>query len=296
MREEEEQVGHRSDRSHDEQEHIQGDHDRSLSEPGVFSNRLAHSRGRFYGSRVKNAKDKQEQTRPGDTLEEHLGPEIDEALLALDELATDDPEEALATFDTLPEPVQALVDFQLLAARAHQALGELDTSRDMLLALLDLHPQNADVHHQLGDVSEDLGDIAKANEHFEKTRVLDLASYEKLPMEERRKGEDELEQALASIDSTLKNRDFRFSVETLPSPADVILGVDPRALCHYRKETKNLVAYAANLVFEFGDLTDEEERREALIAGLLEYAADDLDLSAEELELFGLISAESDED
>lgn len=296
MREEQEQVRSCSHSSHDEQEHIQRDHGRSLSPRSLVGNHLADLFGQSYGPPVKNGKSKGEQAPPDDTLEERLGPEIDEALLALDELATDDPEEALATFDTLPEPVQALVEFQLLAARAHHALGHLEAARDTLLALLKEHSENADVHHQLGDVFEDLGDLEKGNEHFERTRLLDLKSYEELPAEERQDAVVELEEALTSIASTLETRNLKFSVEALPSPADVALGIDPRALCHYRNDTKSLVAYSANLVFEFGDVADSAERKEALIVGLIEYAADDLDLSDDELVLFGFEILGADED
>lgn len=236
---------------------------------------------------VKNGKGKESAMPKDSSLEEHLGPEIDEALLALDELATDDPEEALATFDTLPEPVQALVDFQLLSARAHQALGEVDTARDILLALLSKHTENPDVHHQLGDVFEDLGDIEKGNAHFEKTRALDLAAYENLTAEERERGVRELEQALANMAAGLAPRHLQVRVETLPSPSDVVAGIDPRALCHYQSETKTLVGYAGNVAFEFGEL-DDDEQKGALVLGLVEYIADDLGLSDEELERFGL--------
>jgi tetratricopeptide (TPR) repeat protein len=295
MRKEESQIGEGPDGPHDQQEHIERDHGRSLSGVGAFGNRLANLRWRPYGTRVKNGKDNGKATPEGDSLEDRLGPEIDEALLALDELATDDPEEALATFDTLPEPVQALVDFQLLAARAHQALEQLDAARDILLALLPQHSENPDLHHQLGDVFEDLGEVEKANHHFEKTRALDLDLYEQLPQEEKQAGIDGLREALASIADSLKSRNLRVSVATLPSAADVLLGIDPRALSYYDEDTNHLIGYAGNIAFEFGGL-EEDELKEALTLGLVEYLADDLELTNEELEAFGFELDESEED
>lgn len=265
----------------------------SLSAAGHLSNCLAPALGRLYVPGVKNEKGQVDQAPPDESLEERLGPEIDEALFLLDELATDDPEEALATFDTLPVPVQALVDFQLLAARAHQALGEVETARDILLSLLNEHAENPDVHHQLGDVFEDLGDVEKGNAHFEKTRALDLSAYEKLTSEERKKSVVELEEALAKIAATLTPRRLQVTVETMPSQADVIAGIDPRALCHYRKETESLVGYAGNVAFEFGDL-DDGEPHDALVLGLIEYAATELGLSEHEIGLFGVGIDESD--
>jgi tetratricopeptide (TPR) repeat protein len=244
---------------------------------------------------VKNGKGAGPPTLPEDSRSDILGPEIDEALLALDELASEDPEEALATFDTLPEPVQALVDFQLLAARAHQSLGELEAARDILLALHDHHAQNADLHHQLGDVLEDLGEVEKANSHFEKTLALDLAAYEQLSPEERSRLALELEQALTKIAKTLESRGLHVSVDTLPSSSDVLLGIDPRALCRYQKDTKHLVGYAGNVAFEFHDLEDDL-RQNALLSGLIAYAADELELSNEELELLGFEVDDSEQE
>lgn len=281
--------------THDQQKHVQRDHGPSLSVPRPLSNCLANLQERFYGPDVKNGKKDSEASPSHDSLEERLGPEIDEALLALDELASDDPEEALATFDTLPEPVQALVDFQLLAARAHQALGQLDAARDILLALLREHEENPDLHHQLGDVFEDLGEVEKGNMHFEKTRSLDLALYEQLPHDERKQGVAELEEALFAIKTGLSSRKLGVRVETLPSAPDVTEGIDPRALCHYHEATNTLIGYAGNIAFEFGGL-EEDEQKEALIGALIEYAADDLELSADELEIFGFDTDEDDED
>lgn len=292
MRKKERQVGEGSDGPHDQQEHIQRDHGPSLAGGRPAGNCLVNAPWRPYGTAVKNGKDNGKGAPSGDALEDQLGPEIDEALLALDELCVDDPEEALATFDTLPEPVKALIDFQLLAARAQKAQRRLDVARDTLLALLPQHDENPDLHHQLGDVFEDLGDVEKANHHFEKTRALDLALYEQLPQDEQKLGSTELEEALASIANTLSSRKLGVRVVTLPSAADVIGGIDPRALCHYDEGKSTLVGYAGNIAFEFGGL-EQDELKEALLVGLVEYLADDLDLSSEELEAFGF---ETDEE
>jgi tetratricopeptide (TPR) repeat protein len=295
MGEEQHQIGHGTERAHDQQEHVQRNHEASLTLERQLSNHLAYELTRLYGPDVKNGKGAGPPRLPEDSRSDILGPEIDEALLALDELASEDPEEALATFDTLPEPVQALVDFQLLAARAHQSLGELEAARDILLALLDHHALNADLHHQLGDVLEDLGEVEKANSHFEKTLALDLAAYEQLSPEERSMLALELEQALTKIAKTLESRGLHVSVDTLPSSSDVLLGIDPRALCRYQKDTKHLVGYAGNVAFEFHDLEDDL-RQNALLSGLIAYAADELELSNEELELLGFEVDDSEQE
>ncbi len=228
-----------------------------------------------------------EPDKAEDDLEARLGTEIAEALLALDELSLDDPEEALATFDTLPEPVQALVDFQLLNARAHQALGQLEAARDILFSLLPAHEDNADVHHQLGDVLEDLGEVRRANEHFESVLRLDGSAFSELADEEQNLARDLATTALARLESATTSRSLKTAVEVLPKPEDVRAGVDPRALSH-ASEDSTWTVYSANLAFEYGDIEDEEERLLAVIEGLLESAPETLHLSEAELADLGL--------
>ncbi len=216
------------------------------------------------------------------SLAETLGPEIEEALLALDELCVDDPEEAISTFDTLPEPVQALVDFQLLLARAHHAIGQLEAARDILLALTSDNEENADLFHQLGDVLEDLGDLPRANQYFEKTRTLDAAALDALPTDLKREFDEEAMQALQFIAEELAPRQFSCATEPLPSAEDVVSGVDPRALSRYRASDSTLLAYSANLGAEYGDIEDDEERGEAYLFGIVATSADELGLSEDE--------------
>lgn len=214
-------------------------------------------------------------------VENALGPELDEALLALDELAAEDPEEALTMFDTLPEPVQALAHFQLVLARAHQNLEQLEAARDLVEKVLARDADNADAHHLLGDVLEDMGETAAANDHFLRTLSLDEKAYASLPADERIEG-DEVESVLGeSLEKLLDKRSIQLEVRNFPDASDVKSGIDPRAL-FVMPDDSRLVAYLSNIQAELGDL-DEDDFIDALTFAAASEIADSLDLDEEEL-------------
>ena len=192
-----------------------------------------------------------------------MRPELDEALLGLDQLAQENPDEALAMFDTLPEPVKTLPDFQLVLARTRQGLGELDEARRIAQAVVDQEEEHADAHHLLGDLLEDLKDEDGANRHFLRTLALDKIAYEthsEIPSEKL------LEALTKILKATCEElpEEYRspFQAQLFPSEDDVKNGVDPRALSiwsHGNNEKGRLVLYGANLDAEYGDLNEFNE-------------------------------------
>jgi tetratricopeptide (TPR) repeat protein len=186
-------------------------------------------------------------------LEATLRPELDDALLSLDQLVQDDPEEALRMFDSLPVPVQALPEFQLVLARAHQANGQLEAARDLLLGVLAKGEENADAHHLLADVLEDLGDSDRANEHFLRTLALDRKALSEID-EAQRIPESELQKLLkATLKTFAEEHDVALAVRDLPSEQDVRDGMDPRVLFDC---SRAITLYSGNIFAEFGDLLE----------------------------------------
>lgn len=188
-----------------------------------------------------------------EALEATLRPELDDALLSLDQLAQDDPEEALRMFDSLPEPVQALPEFQLVLARAHQGNGQLEAARDLLLGILAKGEDSADAHHLLADVLEDLGDSEGANDHFLRTLALDRKALLELDEAER----VEPSELSALLERTLKafakEQDLQLKVRELPTEQDVREGMDPRVLFDC---SRDVTLFSGNILAEFGDLVE----------------------------------------
>ncbi len=229
-------------------------------------------------------KDTGSEDSASEDLEQRLRPELDEALLALDELALDDPEEALAMFDSLPEPVQALPDFQLTLARAHQTLGQLEAAVEITLRVLSENDENADAHHLAGDLLEDLGRTEEATLHFLRTLSLDRADLDASHPESEllRRIKEEALRTLQGLPQTIRPR---LSVLPLPSEAEVKEGVDPRALCRFssdRNEGGVLHLYATNLHAEYGDLEEFDEFMPHVKSQLREETAQSLGLSEQE--------------
>ncbi len=201
-------------------------------------------------------------TEDADQISE-MRPELDEALLGLDQLAQENAEEGLAMFATLPEPVQGLAAFQLVLARTQQALKQLDKAKTIAEQIVSADEENADAHHLLADILEDQENTQEANSHFIRTLRLDKKSYEEgasLP-------EAELKKALLQIlKSTCAELPAEYQsparIELFPTEKDVENGVDPRALSIWvtgDAPKGYLVLYAANLDAEFGDLVEFDE-------------------------------------
>lgn len=203
--------------------------------------------------------------------------ELDEALLALEELIAESPEEALAMFETLPPTVASRVEFQLSKARAHQALGELNVARDLCTAILAAPVDDeikADIHHLLADLLEDLGESEAANEHFVSVLRLDRLLFEtsrhvpdpKLTA----KVSAALDEALASLPAALRSQVSAQLVQLFPSEEDVLSGLDPRGFTAYSPGSGGgtFRVFAANLDAEYGDLDELDEFDEHIVAEL----------------------------
>jgi len=231
-------------------------------------------------------------------LEASLRPELDEALLGLDELAAENPEEALSMFETLPEPVQAMAEFQLVLARCHQSLEQLEVARDLAMGVLAKDDTQADAHHLLADLLEDLGDESGANEHFLTTLKLDRKSFEETSTLSDEELLSRLTKVLAStMDSLPEEVRSRIvaathKVELFPTEADVKAGLDPRALSHFDESAKTevLTLFAANLDAEYGDLDEFDEFLPHVRATIVQEIVDHLGLDAAESERLGLAS------
>lgn len=219
-----------------------------------------------------------------DELEERLRPELDEALLALDELAVEDPEEALSMFDSLPEPVQALPEFLLTLARAHQNLEQLEAALELTLGVLGKNQQNADAHHLAGDLCEDLGKSEEATSHFLATLRLDQVQLDPVEPEGAllSRISEEARRTLEHLPDEMRPR---LTVLPLPSEEEVRDGVDPRALCRFLpgKDGGGLLhLYATNLHAEYGDLEEFAEFLPHVKEQIVDEAAQYLGLSEQD--------------
>ncbi len=243
-------------------------------------------------------------------LETSLRPELDEALLALDELSLENPEEALSMFETLPEPVQALPEFQLTLARTHQMMGQLEAAQDIALKVLSScdtianASTAADAHHLLGDLLEDLGDGDGANDHFIKVLEFDQKAFRTecvIPEPELRdRLKRILEETIRGLPPEIQPRvaATRRSVSLFPSERDVRDGLDPRAMTRWSdddSQRESFVLYGANVDAEFGDLTEFDEFAPHVVAIIHEEIIQHLELSPSESKRFGLSPTVSDE-
>jgi len=202
-----------------------------------------------------------------------------EALEALNELGEEAPDEALSMFETLPEEVQALADFQLARAGLLRATDDLAGAQTILEDLLQADPSDADAHHLLGDVLEDLGHEKLATEHFLETLRLDRLATADQPQAEV---DQILDEALAHLKAAVTELpapwQARLSgvplfVQRLPSEDMVQAGLDPRALGLFEGPTHGdslaldaapaptrIVLFAENLALDFPDEEDFAEQ------------------------------------
>lgn len=200
---------------------------------------------------------------------------LDDALIHLDELMVEDPEEALATFRALPPEVQALPEFRLSLAHIQRNLGDLAATRSVLTELLAEEPDYADAHHLLGDALEDLGEAAQATKHFLRTLELDRLAASEIPEVEVAALLDETMQHLTQVMRELpaefhaRLSNVPLLVERLPSESMVREGLDPRALGVFEGQADEhlsgpnphsvptrIILFADNLAAEYGDPDD----------------------------------------
>jgi len=204
---------------------------------------------------------------------------IAEALEELEELAEEDPTEALARFSALPEQVAVLAEFQLLRAALLRATGDPGAAKRLLQALVDADPDDADAHHLLGDVLEELDEIESAGTHFLETLRIDrLASRERDAEEIERVLDAALEylqQTVEELPEVWRNRlaGVPLLVQRLPNEEMVRNGLDPRALglfegpMHVDTEgvdgaplLTRIVLFAENLALDFPDIEDFKDQ------------------------------------
>jgi len=208
-----------------------------------------------------------------------LQAELDEALLALEELIAESPEEALSMVDSLPEAVRNRVEFRLTTARALQAVDELEKARQMCEVIAaettDLGLR-ADVHHLLGDLLEDLEQPDLANSHFEKALQLDQELFQTRGHLTEQELEQRLQallpQALDLLPAAQRSKITSFTVQLFPTPADIQAGLDPRAFSAYEKSgtAGTLRIFSANLDAEYGDLDELGEFEQHVLVELRE--------------------------
>lgn len=206
--------------------------------------------------------------------------DLEEALVALEELGAEDPEQALAMFDELPEQVQGLFDFQLALALLYRNSRKLEVARDIALRLLEHANDDPDVHHLLGDVYEDLGQEKDATRHFVQTLRLDRAEFPDDSRELINRVGAAAQQTLMQLPDEFKARlsDVPLLVESHPSENAVEEGLDPRCLGTFEgpaheqhrdpaagfaqvSSPTRIVLYAHNLAAQFDDEELEEQVR-----------------------------------
>lgn len=244
-----------------------------------------------------------------------LSLELDEALLALDELGSEDPEDAITMFGTLPEPVQQLPAFVLALARLHQASGALKRARKLAETVITTETGAAaspgaasddqqavllaDAHHLLGDVLEDLDEPDLANQHF----LSCLQADEKLFKERSGAQAEELRDRLAELlEETVQQlpeevrpriQSAERKVALFPSAQQVKKGMDPRALGVWLSEGSSqqnqLVLFAANVEAEYGDLDEFGELVPQVRQAIFDMIIEHLGLNEPESQRLGLL-------
>ena len=218
-----------------------------------------------------------------DNLIEHTG-ELDEILASLDEIAAEDPAEALATLLTLPETVRAELDVQLTEAHLYLAVERLDDARKLAERILNENPQCSDAHHLLGDALEDLGELEAATTHFLEALRIDKANGAE-------RSSEEVTALLDSVGAVLQRTigdlpaqfgkvlsDVPLVVERFPTEDEVRQGLDPRLLGLFDGATHGerqnfdtitpptrIVLFAENLAIAFPDPDEFEAEVETSV-------------------------------
>jgi tetratricopeptide (TPR) repeat protein len=221
------------------------------------------------------------------THDPELQAELDEALLALEELITESPEEALSMYESLPAEVRNRFEFRLSKARALRATEQLDDARhicETLIAETDDRVLQADIHHLLGDLLEDLGDTDAANEHFISVLRIDQEMFPTLQHVAEPQLSNKLnsltKSAIQALSSAAQAQITGHSVVLFPSEDEVRSGLDPRAFSVYVPNARGgeFKVFAANLDAEFGDLEELDEFDEHVITEIKEQLAEQLGL------------------
>jgi len=224
----------------------------------------------------KVAKDKEDDD---DLLDDPEQAELWKTLQNLEEIAEEDPAQALAVFAALPSEVREIADFQLVHAGLLRSSGDLPAAERVLQALIALDHEDADAHHMLGDVLEDMGKLERALDHFLETLRLDSQASAEHSAEEV---EGVLDATLEHLERTVKELPAEWRarlegvpllVQRLPSEDMVRAGLDPRALglfdgpMHAEAEgidcapaPTRIVLFAENLALDFPDADEFKDQ------------------------------------
>jgi predicted Zn-dependent protease with MMP-like domain/predicted Zn-dependent protease len=151
-------------------------------------------------------------------------------------------DEAKRTLADLPPPDVALSDLPLALeiAELHQAVGDADIAVQRLKTLTAAHPEEADAWYALGCAAAELDDEDEMRAAWKRTWALDAAPQADDgelgdgdgPRIDEETVSSIAEQALAELPDRARAllRDVPIIVAELPAEADVVAGLDPRAL------------------------------------------------------------------
>ncbi|HSC87540.1 MAG TPA: metallopeptidase family protein [Polyangiaceae bacterium] len=229
-----------------------------------------------------------------------LPDELWETLEDLYDLAEEDPPEALSTFQSFPEGLRELREFQMALAYIEKRQEDYAAAEKRLRSLLVRAPDDADVHHQLGDLLDDAGRPEDATRHFLRTLELDSASPALATPELLDRIGQALEGAVRDLPAEYQERlaHVPLLVESRPSVDLVESGFDPRAMglfdgldhegdlnqAHTTAPTR-IVLYAENLIDEAGDGPELEEE---VIVTVLHEIGHYFGLDEDDMERLGL--------
>jgi predicted Zn-dependent protease with MMP-like domain len=203
-----------------------------------------------------------------------LPEELWEALEDLWDLASEDAGEALSTFQSFPEGIRELREFQMALAYIEKQQESFEEAERRLTALSAKYPEDGDICHQLADLLEDMGKLKQANGWFLRTLELDQLR----PALATPELSNRIEQAVAEIVKGLPP-DYRermahvpLLIEPRPSREVVEEGLDPRALGLFEGQDHEadlnnavteaptrIVLFSENLIDEAGEGPELEE-------------------------------------
>lgn len=209
-------------------------------------------------------------TAADDTISDELLDTLDE----LYDLAAEDPEEAYSTFQSFPEEVRAMLQFQMALAGIEKLLERFEEGEERLRGLLAARPDDADLHHQLADLLEDSGNLKDANHHFLETLRLDNLEPAASSPEIEKRVEATVKEVIESLPPNFQSKlaHVPLFIEPRPSREVVEGGLDPRSLGLFegvdhaadlnqeaRLAPTRIVLFVENLLAEIGDGPELED-------------------------------------
>lgn len=222
-----------------------------------------------------------------------------EALDALYELAEEDPEEALAMFESMPAELRSHPEIRVAEAAVLKASGRIEDAIERLRALLSEAPDDADLHHMMGDALEDAGELEKATEHFLRVWKLDHDRTDLISAELLTQMENTARQTVRELPDEFRQllRQVPIFIEDRPTAELVRDGLDPRAFGLFDGPTQEewsgetppeppsrIVIYSQNLAAEFS----EEDLLEQVAITILHEVGHYFGLDEEDMARLGL--------